>query len=315
MPDPSPTQAPSLLDPRVLAKITSMSLLARSVVEGTLTGLHKSPHRGTSIEFAEHKAYTPGNEIRHIDWKVYGKSEKYYVKQFEEETNLRSWIVVDGSGSMGYAGGDRVTKLDYARMVAASLAYLLLGQSDAVGLATTGRVAPAGESAPSEPAMIPARASGTHLAVLCDALTRLFPGGAQAVTPALDRIAETVRRRAMIVVLSDLLEDPERIGRALRRLVGRKQDVVVFHVQDPDEVDLPFRDPTRFVDMEGPLEVMADPRAIRASYRNAMGAHLEALTRVCRVSGIDYHRMTTDRPLDQALIRFLGWRAKLARGA
>src|SRR5579859_601401 len=127
-----------LLDPRVLAKIANMTLLARTVVEGTLMGLHRSPTKGSSIEFAEHKPYTQGDEIRHIDWKVYGKSERYYVKQFEEETNLRAFLLLDGSGSMGYAGGDRVAKLDYARMVAAALSYLLLGQSDAVGLTVTG---------------------------------------------------------------------------------------------------------------------------------------------------------------------------------
>lgn len=325
----TPTSAaadPSILDPKVLSKISNMALLARSVVEGTLMGLHKSPHHGTSVEFAEHKPYTPGNEIRHIDWKAYGKSEKYYVKQFEEETNLRAWIVVDGSGSMGYAGRDRVAKLDYARMIAASLTYLLLGQSDAVGLAVTGAsganaVGTRSEQLPDgvatdrrrgSAATIPARASSSHLHVICEALAKLKPGGDSAITPALDRIAEKVHRRSMAIVVSDFLEDAEGIGRALRRLQGRRLDVIAFHVIDPDEIEFPFKDLTRFADMEGPTEVIADPRAIRAEYRKAMAAHVDALTRECRVAGIDYHRLTTDMSLDQALVKFLGWRERIA---
>lgn len=292
-----------LLDPRVLAKISNTALMARQVVEGTLMGLHKSPTKGSSIEFAEHKPYTPGNEIRHIDWKVYGKSEKYYVKQFEEETNLRAYLLVDGSGSMGYAGGDRVTKLDYARMMAASLAYLLLGQSDAVGLAATG----AGAAA-----LLPPRAASSHLHVICDALGKLTAGGDTAITPALDKIAENVHRRSLVVVMSDFLEDPEAIGRALRRLQGRRVDVVAFHVLDPDEVDFPFSDLAKFVGMEGPVEVLADPRAIRAEYKRQMQAHVDALTNVCRAAAIDYHRVTTDVSLDQVLIKFLGWRERIS---
>ena len=301
MPEQTDIHALPGLDPRVLAKIGNMSVLARSVVEGTLTGLHRSPTRGSSIEFAEHKPYTQGDEIRHIDWKVYGKSERYYIKQFVEETNLRANLVLDASGSMGYAGGDRITKLVYAQMIAASLAYLLLGQSDAVGLAV----------APSM-AMLPARASSSHLTVLCEALAQTKAEGRAAVAEALDRVAEKTHRRSLVVVLSDLLEDPEILGRSLRRLQGRKQDVVVFHLQDPDEVEFPFRELTKFADMEGPDEVLADPRAIRSAYRKAMAEHIEALTRECRVAGIDYHRITTDTPLDQALVRFLGWRERIS---
>ncbi len=289
------------LDPRVLAKIGNMAMMARSIVEGTLTGLHRSPTRGSSIEFAEHKPYTQGDEIRHIDWKVYGKSERYYIKQFEEETNLRATLVLDASGSMGYAGRDRVSKLEYSRMIAASLAYLLLGQSDAVALAV----------APSM-AMLPARAATSHLTVICEALAGTKPEGRAAVAEVLDRVAEKLHRRSLVVIFSDLLEEPEVLGKALRRLQGRKQDVVVFHVQDPDEVEFPFRELTKFADMEGPGEVLADPRAIRTAYREAMAAHIEALTRECRVAGIDYHRLTTDTPLDQALVRFLGWRERIA---
>ena len=159
-----------------------------------------------------------------------------------------------------------------------------------------------------------ARASSSHLHVICDALEKMSPAGDHAITPALDKIAEKVHRRSMAVIISDLLEDPAGIGKALRRLQGRKLDVIVFHVQDPDEVDFPFKDLTRFADMEGPTEVMADPRAIRNEYRKAMAEHVESLTRECRVAGIDYHRLTTDTPLDQALIRFLGWRERFGAG-
>jgi uncharacterized protein (DUF58 family) len=301
---PPATREESLLDPRVLSKIANMGLLARTVVEGTLMGLHRSPTKGSSIEFAEHKPYSQGDEIRHIDWKVYGKSERYYVKQFEEETNLRAFLILDGSGSMGYAGADRVTKLDYTRMVAASLSYLLLGQSDAVGLTVTG----------VSTASLPARAHGTHLNVLCDALTRVTAQGDHAIAAALDTAAEGVHRRSLVIVLSDLLEDPAVLGAALRRLKGRRQDVIVFHVLDPDELELPFRDLTRFVDMEKPREVDADPRMIRAAYKEALEEHMEQITSQCRVASIDYHRVTTDIPLDQALIRFLGWRERIAGG-
>ena len=290
----------SLLDPRVLARTSNLALLARSVVEGTLTGVHRSPHRGSSVEFAEHKQYVPGDEIRHIDWKAYGKTGKYYVKQFEEETNTRVLIVLDTSGSMGYHGDDRIPKLEYAKQLAASIAYLMLGQSDAVALFASG----------TSEAFLPPRSASSHLLVICDSLASLEAGGHTTFAEALEHAAEKTRRRSIIVAISDYLEDPEPLGAELRRLRGRGHEVIVFHVVDPDEIDLPFEDPATFVDMEGrPLSVLADPRAIRREYIETMAAHLDMLVSECAGAGIDYARFQNDTPLDIALARFLSWRS------
>ena len=288
----------SLLDPAILAKISNLALLARTVVEGTLAGLHQSPHRGASVEFAEHKLYTPGDEIRHIDWKAYGKSEKYYVKQFEEETNTRAFIVVDSSASMGYSGKDRISKLDYAKFLAASLAYLLIRQSDAVSLfaSCTGE------------AYLPPRSSSSHLPLICKALTDLSPSGNRSFAEALDHIDERIHRRSYIVIIGDFLEDPSTLGSALRRLKGRGHDVIAFHIVDPDEIDFPFQDPTLFIDMEEALELHADPLAIRKSYCEQMQLHLGKLVEACTSATVDYARFANETPLDTALAHFLGWR-------
>lgn len=294
----------SLLDPQVLARTSNLALLARNVVEGTLTGMHRSPHRGSSVEFAEHKQYVPGDEIKHIDWKAYGKSGKYYVKQFEEETNTRVFLTLDASGSMGYSGEKRVSKITYAKILAASIAYLVLGQNDAVALL-------AGSSAE---AFLPPRSASSHLPVVCDALESLQPSGDVVFAEMLEHVAEKARRRSIIVAISDFLEEPEPIGASLRRLCGRGHEVIVFQIMDSDEIDFPFKDPATFIDMEGrQLQVLADPRAIREEYVETMAAHLDELMGICTGAGIDYARLQTDTPLDVALARFLGWRSYRAR--
>jgi uncharacterized protein (DUF58 family) len=286
------------LDPVVLSRVASLTLRARRVVEGALSGLHRSPHHGASIEFADHKDYSPGDEIRHIDWRLYGKSDKLYVKRFEHETNLRAYLLLDGSASMAY--GERFgSKLEYARSLAAAIAYLLLEQRDAVGVASFRE---------RLDGYIPPRSDRGHLQVLADALARVEPDGRASAARALDELAERIPRRGLVVLLSDGFEDLAVLGRALSRLHHRHHDIALLQVLDADEVEFPFDELTRFRSLEDEREVLAEPRLARASYLAALAAHGQALAAHCRAAQVDYHRFVTSEPLDRALVRFLGSR-------
>lgn len=299
-----------LLDPQTLAKLDTMHLRARRVVEGALSGLHKSPHHGQSVEFAEHKEYTPGDEIRHLDWKAYASFDKYYVKRFEHETNLRATLAVDASGSMAY-GSQGVTKLQYAAFLAASLAYLLARQQDAVGLAILG----ADGSGVRVPGVgvrtwIPPRASASHLAAVLDALERVRGEGPTNLVAAADFLSEKARSRSLVVLLSDLFDSDPRAVARLRRLRARRNEVIVFHVLDPDELRFPFEDPTEFASMEDERKVEAHPHSIRESYLEEMQAFLTETRRSLREADVDYVLARTDEPLDRALVRFLARRER-----
>lgn len=295
-----------LLDPQTLSKLDSMHLRARRVVEGALSGLHKSPHHGQSVEFAEHKEYTPGDEIRHIDWKAYAKFDKYYVKRFEHETNLRATIALDASGSMAYAS-EGVTKLQYATYLAAALAYLLARQQDAVGLAVLG--AGAG-FAPGVRSWVPARASATHLSAVLGALEEVRGEGPTDLVAAADFLSEKVKRRSMVILISDLFDpDPRAIAR-LRRLRARRNEVIVFHLLDRDELEFPFDDPTEFKSMEDERQIEAHPRSIKESYLEEIGLFLAETQKSLREADIDYVRLQTDTQLDKALVRFLARRER-----
>lgn len=286
-------------DPLVLAKIANMSLRARHVVEGLLSGLHDSPYRGYSVEFAEHREYVPGDEIRHIDWKAYGKFDRYFIKEYEEETNLRAYILVDASASMDYASTG-LSKFAYSCYLASSLAYLMLRQGDDVGLATFGS---------HVLRYLPPRGGVQHLQALVQHLEATQPHGETHLDQVLRELAGKLTRRGMIIVISDLFDTPDVVMRALRYFRHRRNDVMVFQVLDNNELEFPFQRLTVFEDLEAPsLRVLSEPRSIRAAYLQQMEAFLGEYQRACRREAIDYSVFPTTTPLDVALTRYLARR-------
>ena len=292
-----------LLDAQTLARLAGVKLRARAVVEGVLSGLHKSPHQGQSVEFAEHKEYAPGDELRHLDWKAFGKFDKYYVKRFEHETNLRGILVVDGSASMAYGSGP-LTKLQVSTTLAGALGYLLVRQQDAAGLAVV-----AGETM----AEIPARAAAGHLATLLDALEQVQPRGTTDLFTAADRLAEKIQRRSLIAVFSDLFDDRQDSLKRLLQLRARKNDLAIFHVMDPAELSFPFDDPTLFLSMEDERRIEVNPREIKQSYLEEMGQFLASVRKSCAEADVDYELVRTDERLDSVLLRFLARREERRR--
>jgi uncharacterized protein (DUF58 family) len=288
----------------VLAKLGTLKLRVRAITEGILTGLHKSPHHGQSVEFAEHKEYAPGDEVRLIDWKAYGKFDKYYVKRFEQETNLRAYLVVDSSGSMGYRGAPgRLTKLEYASALAASLAYLLVRQQDAAGLiVVAGKIQSA----------LPPRATAGHLGPFVDALETCRAEGPTQLGAAVDWIQEHAPRRSSVLVFSDLMDREEKVLRKIAQLGRRKHEVTLFHVLDPAEVEFPFEDPTLFLSMEDERQVEANGRDMRKGYLALLQAWLADVRRGALESDVDYALCRTDRPLEEVLLPFLARRERTA---
>ncbi len=294
----------SPLDPLVLARLGNLRLRVRAIAEGLLTGLHRSPHHGQSVEFAEHKEYSPGDDVRRIDWKAYGKFDKYYVKRFEQETNLRAYLVVDASGSMGYRGRpDGLTKLEVASALAASLAYLLFRQQDAAGLVLVGD---------QVRGAIPPRASASHLGPLVEALEEVKAEGPTRLAAAVDWIVERAPRRSSVLLFTDLMDRDEQVLRKIAQLGLRRHDVTVFHVLDPAELEFPFEDPTLFLSMEDSREVEAHPRDVRRGYLEVLGRWLAEVKRTAAEADVDYQLCRTDRPLDQMLLPFLARRERSA---
>lgn len=290
--------ANSPLDALTISRLGDLKLRARTMVEGALAGLHRSPHHGASVEFAEHKEYSPGDEIRNIDWKAYGKFDKYYVKRFEEETELRAYLAIDCSASMGYAGTS-VTKLTYAGYLAAAIAYLLLRQQDQAGLIAF---------AEGVDLYLPPRARTGQLADLLDAITQLTPHGATHLEQALSYVSSVVHRRSLIVLFSDLFEGQPQAMRMLRGLRAHRHDVVLFHILDEDELVLPearFPRPTRFVGLEDQATVDADPRVVRRHYIKEIQRFTEDCRRACIEGSVEYHLVSTARPPSEVLLRFL----------
>ncbi|MBJ6763356.1 DUF58 domain-containing protein [Myxococcaceae bacterium JPH2] len=290
----------SLLDAQTLSRLQGVKLRARAVMEGVLSGLHKSPHQGQSVEFAEHKEYAPGDELRHLDWKAYGKFDKYYVKRFEHETNLRAVMVVDASASMGYRSG-AMSKLEVATTLAGALSYLLVRQQDAAGLALM--VGGAFRD-------VPPRASAGHLNVLLDALEHASAEGPTDLGSAADHLAEVLPRRSTVIVLSDLLDERQEALKRVLALRQRKNDVAVFHLVDPAELTFPFDDPTLFLDMEGEGRIEVNPREIKQSYLEEFGAFLADVKARCAEADVDYELVRTDERLDDVLLRFLSRRGR-----
>ncbi len=288
---------PNYLQPEVLAKLTGLDLKARMIVEGFVTGLHKSPFQGFSVEFAEHREYVPGDDLRHVDWKVFGKSDRIYVKQYEEETNFACHVVVDASDSMSYRSrGAAMSKLEYAKHIAAVLAYVIVQQQDAVGLVTVGdRVLD----------FIRASTQPSHLKQLHHVLEQAQPAGETALGPVLHDIAERIRKRGLIIVLSDFFDDPESLLLGLKHLHHRRHDVRLLQVIDPAEQDFPFEDPTLFKGLEVPTQLLSEPRSIRRAYRNEFDAFLKTIQRQAHDLNMEYVLLRSDMPLDAALTHVL----------
>ena len=288
------------LDPAVLARIGSLDLKAKTVVEGVLSGLHRSPKRGYSVEFAEYRQYLPGDALSMIDWKVYARSDRYYVKKFEEDTNLDCHLLLDVSGSMSY-GSHGVTKRDYACYLAASLAYLMHRQRDAVGLiAFDDQIVQ----------RLPPSARASHLRTVLLTLERMPRGSKTNVARPLADLAKVLAKRGLVVVISDLLDEPAGVIQGLRHFRQRGTDVIVFHVLDPQELRFTFEDVARFRDVESSSEVFADPAAVRGDYLKAVGGFLETYKRELGGAGIDYHLLDTSKPLDLALVSYLKARGR-----
>ena len=291
--------APNLLSPSILSRLSTVALRARHLVEGTLSGIHKSPHKGSSIEFLEHKRYSPGDDIRHLDWKLIARSDRFYVKQFEDETNLRAVLVLDASASMGY-GPAGPSKFDTARLAAAALAYLLLSQSDAAGVLS---------QLNARRLYVPPRTHWAHFRAIAHALQRLQPAGGHHWLDHLVALAGSFHKRSMFVLFSDLLLDRDALIRALRLLRERRHEVILFHVLHPYELEFPFLAPTLFTDMEDPSRsILADPAACRQEY-------LARLSDLCAFyreeSGeieVGYHLLRSDSPLEEALVQYLASR-------
>ena len=286
---------PEMLDTATLARLSSMELLARTVVEGFILGLHKSPYRGFSVEFAEYRNYVPGDDVKHIDWKVYAKTDRHYIKLFEEETNLACYVLLDASASMGYGSGP-LTKLGYAARLAACLVYFMMGQRDAAGLAVFDT---------QLRSFAPARLRPSHLLHLINTLENTKPGGDTVLAQPIHHIAETIKRRGLVVLISDLLSDPEPLAQSLQHLKFVGHDAVVFQVLDAHELEFPFETLTEFTDLETGRKLRTTGRTARQMYLQEFQAHQKTIHDMLADMKIDYALFDTRMPLDFALAEYL----------
>ena len=299
---PAPSEA--ALDPSALARFGRLELIARLVVEGVMSGLHKSPFKGFSVEFAEHRQYGPGDEIRHIDWRALGKTDRYYVKEYEEETNLKAYLVVDTSGSMGYAGRT-MSKFEYARQLAAALSYLMISQRDAVGLVTLDT---------ELRSMIPPRSAPGHFSVLCRALEQVDVGGEAPLSDLLHSLAGRIRRRGLIVILSDGFDKLGDLTSALRHLRHRRHEVLFLQVLAPEEEEFPFRRPAKFRNLENLANTLrVNPSALRAAYLEKFEAFCRDLKEAVRGMDADYHKVSTALTHERTLLDYLAARSGRGR--
>ncbi len=284
-----------ILTPDIISRLNNLSLKARFVVEGFIVGLHKSPYHGFSVEFSEHRPYGAGDEIRYIDWKLWGKTDRFFIKQFEEETNLKSYLLLDQSLSMTYKS-DKVNKLEYAQILAASLGYLMLKQQDAVGLTLFDdqiRVS------------IPPRSKRSHLNILLSRMQNINAGPETTIAPILHQTAESIKKRGLIILISDLFDDPEDILTGLQHFRYKGHEVIVFHILDSQELTLDFAQRIRFRDLESGEEIITDPWHIQSDYQKSMKYFCNYFKSRCRQKNIDYVRLSTDISLDMALSEYL----------
>ncbi len=290
------------LDAQVLARLMAQPLLARFPMEGTVSGQHRSPHRGSSVEFAEYRNYVPGDDLRRLDWRVFARSDRFYMKEFEAETNLRCYMVFDSSASMRFSG-KHGSKLDYARRMIATLAYLIVHQGDAAGLLSVG------EKTVFE---IPPRRNPAHLQLILEMLGKVEPIGETGLISALHDLAEKVRRRALVIIFSDFFADPEALLNCFQHLRFQKHDLVVFHLLDRMELDFQFDRPVRFVDLESSFSLVTEPATIRDEYLQQLRAFLGRLKEGCHEFKADYRQVVTDQEYGKVLADFLVERARYA---
>jgi uncharacterized protein (DUF58 family) len=289
------------VDPKVLARVKDLELLARSVVDGFINGLHRAPYFGASVDFAEHRGYVAGDDIRRVDWRLYARTDRYFVKQYEADTNANFAVLLDVSKSMGFAS-QGVTKLEYAKFLAACLSYLSHKQRDRVGIVTFDE---------SVVAQVPV--SAKHFNVLLHTLDQAKPVRQGRLLANLTTLAEHFRRRSIVAIISDFYENPEDLLEALKPYSFLGNDVVVFHVLDPAEIDFPYREASRFQDLESGEEVPVVPEVFAEQYRKMMQDHIESIRSKCSESRIDYVLLNTSKPLDEALFAYLGNRERLMR--
>ncbi|MEJ2237594.1 MAG: DUF58 domain-containing protein [Gemmatimonadales bacterium] len=289
------------LDPAVLARIDNLELLARTVVDGFINGLHHSPYFGLSVDFAEHRPYMPGDDIRKIDWRVFGRTDRFYVKEYEADTNANFMVLFDVSRSMDY-GSKGITKLDYGRYLAACLSYFSRQQRDRVGIVTFDRAIVD---------YVPA--SAKHLDVVLHTIDRIAPSNAGTFEGPLLKVAEIINRRSILVLISDLYESPETVVKGLARLRHKGNDVIVFHVLDPAEIEFPFDEAAHFEDLESGERIPVVPETLREQYRSLMGEHLSTMADRLVANDVDYCRFVTSKPLDYALFEYLSRRERLSR--
>jgi uncharacterized protein (DUF58 family) len=301
MAEDKPIDYRKYLKPEVVSKLKNMNLRARLVVEGFITGLHRSPYHGFSVEFSEYRQYMPGDEIRHIDWKVYGKTDRFYIKQFEEETNLKCYLLVDVSGSMGYSS-HQINKLEYASYLAAALAYLMIEQRDAVGLITFDQ---------KIRKYLPPRSIRSYLPQILRELDQVTCSEITDIANTLHEMAERIHRRGLIVIFSDLYDDPEKVMSGLKHFRHNKHEVIVFHILDPMEINFDFKRNTLFKDLETSDELLTQPWHIQAEYQNKVKQFIENYKRQCRLNRIDYVLLNSSWDYDIALMEYLNKRKRI----
>ncbi len=290
----------NFLDPQVLASLDNLELRARVVVEGFLSGLHKSPKRGFSVEFNDYRNYYPGDDMRHVDWKLYARSEKFYIKQYEDETNVRCFIALDTSASMDYTSGG-ISKLEYARTLASALAYFIMRQRDAVGLITF-------DDQVRE--FIPAKCRQPHLIRILRSLAAVKSGNRTDVVKPLSDLASHLHKKSLVILISDMLDDESRVISALQNLRSMGNDVITFQIMDDAELNFPFNEASEFVDLESNETFITSPAAIRDAYLKNLNEFLDYCRKQCQSSGVDYCLVNTSKPLDEALSSYISKRGR-----
>jgi len=290
------------LTPEIISKLNNLSIKARFVVEGFIVGLHKSPYHGFSVEFSEHRSYGAGDEIRHIDWKLWGKTDRFFIKQYEEETNLKSYLLLDQSLSMTY-NSHFMSKLEYGKVLAASLSYLMLKQQDAIGLTLFDEKIRIN---------IPAKSKKSHLNLILSQMQNTNPGPETKIAPVLHQAAEAIKKKGLIILMSDLFDNPQKIISGLKHFRYKGHEVIVFHILDPKEISLDFNQRTNFKDLESGKEIVTDPWHIQADYQKNMEKFCNDIKMACRQNNIDYVRISTELPIDMALSDYLIKRRKLS---
>lgn len=284
------------IDPQVLSRLSQYLLTTPLPMIGTVTGHHKSPHKGASVEFAEYRKYVPGDDIRRLDWRVYARTDRFYVKEFEADTNLRCYLVIDSSGSMDFHSEGRDSKLHYSRKLAATLAYLAIQQGDAVGIHCFGE---------DKIVDVPPRRNPTHLKVIFDALEKVKANGKTNLITLLHEFAERIKQRALVIIFSDFFCDLNELINCFQHLRFQKHDLALFHLLDPQELEFPFEYPTRFVDMEVSGSLLTEPSIVKKQYLKSLGEFLDAISFNCRQFNADYRRVLTNEDYEKVLANFL----------